>query len=118
MRRILLWVRHPPFSTNHLAEAIRVAAMASALELEVTFAFVGDGVWALAAGQSPHRLGPPIGSVLRGIVTEASPALVDGASLAARGLTAARLVPDVPVRVVDAEELADRLVASDSVVTQ
>ncbi len=116
MTRVLLWVRHPPYTTNHLAEAIRVAAMASALDAEVTLAFVRDGVWALAGGQAPHLLGPPIGSLLRGIVTAASPALVDRGSLTERGLAPARLTPEVPFRVVGAEELAERLAGSDRVV--
>lgn len=117
MRSVLFWVAHPPYSTNHLAEAIRAATMSGALDLEVSFAFVKEGVWAVVGGQAPHLLGPPIERTLQGLVTDRAPVLVDAGSLAARGLGPDRVLDRLPSRIVSATELAERLARADRVVT-
>ncbi len=113
---ILFWVRHAPYSTNHLAETIRASAMTVALGTPVRLLFVGEGVRALVHGQEPHRLGPPLEQLLRGIIAADSPALVHGDSLARRSILPAELIADLPVTVVDTDEVAEWLVRADRVV--
>ena len=88
-------------STVHLSEAIRFAAMTTALGSPVRLLFLADGVRGLARGQEAHLLAPPIGRMLSGIVTDTAPALVHAPSLAARGLDRADLVDGVPVELLD-----------------
>ena len=116
MPRVLFWIRHPPYSTNHLSEAIRVSTMATALDVEVELAFVGDGVWGLVAGQEPHRLGPPIETLLRDVAREDTPILVDRASLEARGISRERLASHLAMRLVSSPELAQHVLRADRVV--
>ncbi len=78
---VLLWLRHPPHSTVHLSEAVRTAAMATALGVPVRLLFIADGVRALVQRQEPYRLGPPIEKMLSGVVTDECPALVHRPSL-------------------------------------
>lgn len=106
MGQVLLWIRRPPHSTAHLSEAIRVAAMASALDVPVRMLFIADGVRALVAGQEPYLLGPPIEKTLRDLVTSERPALVHGPSLERRGLTLEGLVGGVALRIIDDAEAA------------
>ncbi|HLY77380.1 MAG TPA: DsrE family protein [Thermoplasmata archaeon] len=103
---VLLWVRRAPYSTAHLSEAIRVAAMGTALGLPLRMLFIADGVRALVAGQEPHRLGPPIEKTLRDIVTVERPALVHAPSLRRRGLEPLALASGVPVRLIEDDEAA------------
>ncbi len=112
----LLWVRSPPFSTVHLAESIRLAAMATALGETVRFLFVAEGVRAVVPGPEPFRYGPPIAKSLAGIVTPERPALVHGPSLARRGLDPGALRFDVPVAIVDDAEAARWVVRCGKVV--
>ena len=113
---ILFWIRHVPYSTNHLAEAIRASAMTVALGTPVRLLFVGEGVRALVQGQEPHRLGPPVEELLRGIVAADSPALVHGDSLDRRSILPSELIRGLPVNVVDTDEVAEWLVRVDRVV--
>jgi sulfur relay (sulfurtransferase) DsrF/TusC family protein len=103
---VLLWVRRPPHTTGHLSEAIRVAAMATALDVPLRILFIADGVRALVTSQEPYRLGPPIEKTLRDIVTPERPALVHGPSLEGRGLRREQLSPGVPFQLVDDDETA------------
>ncbi len=112
----LVWVRHCPHSTVHLAEAIRVAAMATALGSTARLLFIGDGVRSLVRGQEPYRYGPPIEKMLGGIVTREAPALVHGPSLARRRMTFESLVPELPVEEVDDARAADQIYRADTVV--
>ncbi len=113
---LLLWLRHAPHSTVHLSEALRMAAMASALGTPVRLLFLSDGVRALVRGQEAHRLSPPIARSLLGVVTEASPALVHAPSLARRGLAPDELVEGVAVELVDDAGAADWLLRAGRVV--
>jgi sulfur relay (sulfurtransferase) DsrF/TusC family protein len=107
---VLLWVRRPPHSTVHFSEAIRVAAMATALDVPLRMLFIADGVRALVAGQEPYRLGPPIERALRDIVSAERPALVHAPSLERRGLGREQLDPGVPIQLIDDDEAAQRIV--------
>lgn len=113
---LVLWVRHAPYSTVHFSEGIRVAAMTSALDVPVTFVFVGDGVRVLTQRQEPYRLGPPVERLLAGIVTESNPARVHAPSLARRGLKRDDLVTSVPWRVVDDHGAAELLLGASRTV--
>jgi sulfur relay (sulfurtransferase) DsrF/TusC family protein len=103
---VLLWVRRPPHSTVHFSEAIRVASMATALDVPLRMLFIADGVRALVASQEPYRLGPPVEKMLRDIVTADRPALVHGPSLDRRGLKREQLSAGVPLQLVDDDEAA------------
>jgi sulfur relay (sulfurtransferase) DsrF/TusC family protein len=103
---VVLWVRRPPHSTVHFAEAIRVAAMATALGTQLRMLFIADGVRTLSAGQEPYRLGPPIEKTLRDIVTPERPALVHAGSLERRGMERGTLAQGIPVQVIDDDETA------------
>jgi sulfur relay (sulfurtransferase) DsrF/TusC family protein len=114
--RILLWIRHPPYSTNHLAEAIRLGAMASALDLVPTCLFIGEGVRAWVRDQAPYLLGPPLAKMLQGIVTPSRPALIHEPSLRRRGLSTSRILEDLPTSLVGDEEVAEALWQADRVI--
>ncbi len=114
--RLLVWVGHPPFSTSHLSEAVRVVAMATALDVETDILFTGDGVRAWAAAAEPYRLGPSLAKLLQGLVSDDRPALIDATSLTARRLRREDLAGGVPYRLVSTEEVAARLLAADRVV--
>jgi sulfur relay (sulfurtransferase) DsrF/TusC family protein len=107
---VLLWIRRPPHSTVHFSEAVRVAAMTSALNVPVRMLFIAEGVRTLIAGQEPYRLGPPIEKLLKDIVTPERPALVHLPSLERRGLERGALVQGVPFRWIDDEEAAQWVV--------
>ena len=113
---ILFWVRHAPYSTNHVAETIRTSGMAVALGTPVRLLFVEEGVRALVRGQEPHRLGPPIEQLLQGIISPESPALVHRGSLAHRSILAGDLIEGLPIALIETEEAADWLVRADRVV--
>lgn len=113
---ILFWIRHAPYTTNYLGEAIRVAAMTGALGTPVRMLFVGEGVRALVKGQEPFLFGPPVTQLLQGIVTNSSPALVHRDSLARRALDAGELVTDLPTTMVSTDEAADWMARSERVV--
>ena len=104
---VLLWIRRPPFSTVHLSESIRVAAMTTALGVPLRLLFIGEGVRALARGPEPYRYGPPIEKTLAGIVTAERPALVHGPSLDRRGLDRDSLVAGLALERVDDASAAD-----------
>lgn len=103
---VLLWIRHPPHATVHLSEAIRVASMASALDVSPRLLFIAEGVRALVRGQEPYRYSPPIERTLSGIVTEEQPALVHAPSLKGRAIGRPDLVPALPLQLVDDREAA------------
>lgn len=115
-RRLLVWVSHAPFTTSHLSEAARVSTMASAFDTEPEFLFISEGVRCLIGDAEPFRLGPPIEKLLQGLVTADRPALVDATSLTARGIERERLTRALPLRVVLAAEIAERLLAADRAV--
>ncbi len=115
-RPVLLWVRHLPHSTVHFSEAIRLAAMSTALDLPVRWLFVGDGVRAIVRGQEPYRYAPPITKTLQGIVTRERPALVHGPSLGHRGLDRSAVVEGLAVEEVDDEGAAEWVIRASRVV--
>lgn len=112
----LLWVSHPPHSTVHLSEAIRLSAMATALGSPARLLFIGEGVRSLAQGQEPYRYGPPLEKMLAGIVTAESPLLVHGPSLSRRRMSQGSLAAHLPVEVVDDATAADWLYRANKVV--
>lgn len=115
-RGVLLWLRHAPYSTVHLSEAVRVATMTAALGVPVRLLFIADGVRALVQGQEPHRLGPPIEKTLAGVVTEEAPALVHNGSLDRRRIPWSSLVPGLPVESVDDRGAAEWVLRTARVV--
>lgn len=113
---VLIWIRHPPHTTAHFAEAIRVSAMATALGGPLRMLFIAEGVRALVRRQEPYRLGPPVDRALLDLVTPERPALVHAPSLVRRGLTPDELAPGVPVRLVDDAEAARWVLEADRTV--
>lgn len=115
-RSTLLWVRRPPYSTVHLAEVIRLAAMGTAMGDTYRVLFIAEGVRALVRPQAALRLGPPIEQTLAGIVTDERPALVHERSLVRRRLDRDSLVDRLPFRTIDDAEAARTIVGADRVV--
>ena len=113
---VLLWIRHPPYSTVHLSEAIRLAAMGTAMGSPYRVLFIGDGVRALVHGQEAFRLGPPIERAFAGIVTKERPAFVHLPSLLRRGLDRGSLVERLPIETIGDAEAARALGAAGRVV--
>lgn len=113
---LLLWIRHPPYTSAHLAEAIRIMAMTTALGATVRCLFIGEGVRALVRGQEPYLLGPPLERLLLEIVTPENPALVHQASLEARGLGPERLISSIPWDPAGDQQVAEAIVSADRVV--
>ncbi len=116
MKPVLVWIRHPPHTTNHLSEAIRILAMTSALDIPIQCLFMGEGVRALVRDQVSHLLGPPLDRSLQGIVTPSNPALVHLGSLEARGIGPERISPGIPIRGVHDREVAEALAGALRVV--
>ncbi len=114
---ILLWIRRPPYTTAHFAEAVRVAGMAAALDQPVRFLFIAEGVRVLARGQAGYRLGPPVQRMLQEVVSEDRPALVHAPSLHHRGIARDDLVEGVAVRLIEDDEAARSLVEAGRTVT-
>ncbi len=112
----LLWVSHPPHSTVHLSEAIRLAAMSTALGSTTRLLFIGEGVRSLVEHQEPYRYGPPIDRALAGLVTVECPALVHRPSLAHRRMTRESLASHLPIETVDDAGAADWLYHAEKVV--
>jgi sulfur relay (sulfurtransferase) DsrF/TusC family protein len=113
---LLLWIRHPPYTSAHLGEAVRIMAMTTALGAAARCLFIGEGVRALVQGQEPYLLGPPLERLLLEVVTPENPALVHQGSLDARALAPERLIPSIPwVRAGD-RQVAEALVSADRVV--
>ena len=113
---VLLWIRHPPYSTIHLSEAVRLAAMGTALGSTYRVLFIGDGVRALVRGQEAFRLGPPIERIFAGIVTKERPAFVHLPSLLRRGLDRGALVAQLPLEPIGDAEAARALGTAGRVV--
>ncbi len=112
----LLWMSHPPHSTVHLSEALRLSAMATALGSPVRMLFVGEGVRALVRGPEPYLYGPPLDRLLAGIVTPEAPVLVHGPSLTFRRWSRGSLLPQLPLEVVDDEGAAEWIYRAKKVV--
>ena len=113
---VLLWIRSPPHSTVHLTEGVRLAAMATALDIPVRWLFIGEGVRALVQGQEPYLYAPPLKRILAGIVSAELPALVHAPSLQHRGIEWGGLVDGVPFTAVDDAGAAEWLIGASRVV--
>lgn len=109
---LCILVHRPPYGGIHAAEAVRHLNGATVRGLDATAILVGDGVYLARAGQDPGVTGwTALSPVLEDALGEGeagSPRLwVDEASLLARGLAAASLIPRAVV--VDGRAIADAL---------
>ncbi|WP_134017919.1 sulfurtransferase complex subunit TusC [Modicisalibacter xianhensis] len=110
---MLVMLRHSPHGSSWLREGLDVALVGAALGRKVHLLFLGDGVQALIAGQTSGPLGQkgthPTLDMLE--MYDIDALLVDGESLAQRGLTIDDL--QLPVSLVDAASLP-RILAEHS----
>ena len=113
--RLLLLMRQPPYASGHALEAVDVALVAAAFDLQVSVLFAGAGVWQLATGQD----GAALGTRTQGKVLSALPhydvtdVYVCAESLAAAGLDIEELV--LPARSLSRADQRD-LIASHRLV--
>lgn len=116
-RRVLLVLRQPPYSSANPLEAIDVALVAAAFDLEVSVLFEGHGVWQLLAGQDGTALGQPthgqaLAALLQGELTRC---YACAHALASAGLDDADLV--VPVERLSRAAQRTLLASQDVVLT-
>lgn len=92
--RVMILARRAPHGASHAREALEVALAAGGYELELTLAFVDDGVWQLVRGQDTSATGTPgFAATWRALPDfGVGEIYVEQESLAARGLDAAELV--------------------------
>jgi sulfur relay (sulfurtransferase) DsrF/TusC family protein len=109
---LCILIHRPPYGGIHAAEAIRHLNGATVHGLEATAILLGDGVYVAQRGQDPGTTGwtalsPALEDALGGGEGGYPRLWVDEASLRARGLPAASLIPGAVV--VDEHALAHAL---------
>ncbi len=68
MKRVLLLMRRPPYGSVYPAEGLRSVMGLAVFEMDVSLAFVGDGVYTLTRGQDPSALHmKPLGEAFAGL---------------------------------------------------
>jgi tRNA 2-thiouridine synthesizing protein C len=106
-----------PYGTIYALESLEVVLIGAAFEQDVSLAFIGDGVYQLAKGQSTKALevknfSPTYRALEDYDVTKL---YVDEEALKARGLTADDLV--VPVEVVSAQRMTEIMEEQDVILS-
>ncbi|HOG46104.1 MAG TPA: sulfurtransferase complex subunit TusC [Anaerolineae bacterium] len=115
MKKVLLLMRRAPYGTVYTAEGLRSVMGLGVFEMDVALVCVGDGVYALLAGQDPAALDmKPLGASFAGLGEFGVQRFyVHAPSLAERGLAADDLV--VPAAAVDDAGLQRLLAEQDAV---
>lgn len=116
-KKIMFVNRKAPHGTICALEELEVKLIAAAFEQEVSVAFLDDGVFALKKGQATKELdvknfSPTYRALEDYDITQI---YVDAHSLSIRGLTEEDLV--IPVKVVNADQLADLMEAQDVILS-
>ena len=123
-KRILFVNRRAPYGGGYAQESLEAALMATALEQEVSLAFIDDGVYLLLQNQNTEQLGvKQFTATYRALGDfEANALYVEAESLQERGLDASDLVrveadasgtPVNLVRVVSSKELSTIMARQD-----
>ena len=116
-KKFLYVNRKAPYGTIYALESLEVVLIGAAFEQDVSLAFLGDGVYQLVKGQNTKGLevknfSPTFGALEDYDVTKL---YVDRDSLLARGLNEGDLL--VPVRVVNASEMAEIMDGQDVILS-
>ncbi len=116
-KKIMVVNRKPPHGTIYALESLEVVLIASAFDQDVSVAFLDDGVYQLVKGQNTSAIGSKNFSLTFRALTdyEVKTLYVERESLETRGLAAADLI--VPVEVVTAAELANRIAEQDLILS-
>jgi tRNA 2-thiouridine synthesizing protein C len=93
-----------PYGTSNARDALDCALLAAAFDLQVTLAFVGDGVFQLLTEQNPHPLGQKnLAASLQALeLYDIHQLMVEEEALKARGLTPQQLCLQVTLCTGDA----------------
>lgn len=106
IKKFLYLNRKAPYGTIYALESLEVVLIGAAFDQDVSLAFIDDGVYQLAKGQSTDGIGmknfSPTYRALE--MYDVEKLYVDQASLEIRGLTEADLL--VPVEVLDNAQMA------------
>lgn len=96
-KKFLYLNRKAPYGTVYALESLEVVLIAAAFEQEVTLAFLDDGVYQIAKGQSPKALGMKNFSATYHALGDygITKFYVERESLAERGLSEEDLMPIV-----------------------
>lgn len=108
-KSVCIMVRHAPYGTIHVAEAVRHINGAVANGFDTTAVFVDDGVYALKTKQKETETGfTNLGNALADVLAKMEPKasiLVHQFSAGKRGLSEKDLLPGI--KWIDDAELAD-----------
>jgi tRNA 2-thiouridine synthesizing protein C len=112
-KKIMVVNRKAPHGTIYALELLDIALIASAFDQDVSVAFLDDGVYQLAKNQNSSALGSKnFSPAYRALPDhDVNTIYVERESLAARGLTPDDLL--MPVEILDASELAQRMGEQD-----
>lgn len=116
-RSIVFLNRRAPHGSVHAREALEAVLVGAAFDQRVRLVFVDDGVWQLKDGQDTTALGvKDFSRAWRALeMYEPERVVVERASLESRGLAAGDLM--IPVEVLDSEQVAALVDASDVVLS-
>lgn len=116
VKKFMFVNRKAPYGTIYALEGLEVVLISAAFNQDVSLAFLDDGVYELLKGQQTKALEvknfSPTYRALEGYDIEKL--YVERESLAARGIREDQLL--VPVRVVDAKEMAALMEQQDVII--
>lgn len=117
VKKFMFVNRRAPYGTVYALEALEVVLISAAFDQDVSMVFLDDGVYELVKGQQTKAIEvknfSPAYRALDGYDIEKL--YVDADSLAARGLTADKLL--VPVEVLNAAQMAELMDEQDVVIS-
>ncbi len=106
MMKVTVLLTRPPLSTAHLTEAVRVSFMIAALNHEVDFVLIDDGVFILLE-QTGGKFGRETLRRMEG---------TDSIRIRVHAGSFRRLIPEVPLpenyRLIESDELSSIMVSS------
>ncbi len=113
VKKFLYVNRKAPYGTIYALESLEVVLIAAAFDQDVSLAFLDDGVYQVVKGQHTKALDvknfSPTYRALEGYDIEKL--YVEKESMEARGLKEADFI--VPVKIVNAQEMADLMQSQD-----
>ena len=117
VKKFLYINRKAPYGTIYALESLEVVLIAAAFDQDVSLAFLDDGVYQVVKGQHTKPIDvknfSPTYRALEGYDIEKL--YVEKESMEARGLKEEDFI--VPVKVIDAQEMADLMQSQDVVLS-
>ncbi len=115
--KLLITIQHAPYTSRFGRDGLDVALLGLAFEHAVALLFLDEGVWQLACGQAPAKVGikDPSG-VWRSLVMHGIARVqVSARAITERGLTPESLL--LPVDLLDDREVAHFMAEHDAILS-